>query len=233
MRLRPAIARLLVFPAAGPVTTEDLVNEARALLSPLLAGAPIGGGTDANFAELNRNRECVHGLDLVSWAIHPQVHAFDDFTIVENLAAQAATVRSARQFCGAKPLSISPVTFRSRATAPDPRLQSGLGAAWFCASLKHLAEAGIASATYFTTAEACAKSPLHTAWSIVAGFEPEFVLRSHSSKSAAIDGIVLRRGDRIRLVVGNFTPAPQRFSTAKYGEAMLDPYAMAFFGWKL
>ena len=107
-------------------------------------------------------------LDLVSYAITPQVHAFDNLSLVENLEAQRETLRSARAFCGDRPLAISPVTLRPRfnpdATGPepapapgelpaavDPRQLSLLGAAWTVGSIAYLAQGGAASVTYYET----------------------------------------------------------------------------------
>ncbi|HEU5102622.1 MAG TPA: hypothetical protein VFU22_26540, partial [Roseiflexaceae bacterium] len=84
------------------------------------------------------------------------------------LAAQAATVESARQFAGALPLAITPITllprFNPNATAldtepapgqlpreVDPRQMSLFGAGWTAGSLKYLCESGAASLTYYET----------------------------------------------------------------------------------
>jgi len=110
----------------------------------------------------------VAASDAISYSLNPQVHAFDNLSLVENLAAQAETVRSARGLAGDLPLIISPVTLRPRrnAHAPpgvtldspaelpfavDPRQMSLFGAAWTLGSLKYLAESGAHSVTYYET----------------------------------------------------------------------------------
>ena len=107
-------------------------------------------------------------LDLVCYSINPQVHAFDNASLAETLAAQAVTVASARQFAGALPLAITPITLRPRfnpnATAPEPapapgelprqvdvRQMSLFGAGWTAGSLKYLCASGAASLTYYET----------------------------------------------------------------------------------
>ena len=88
--------------------------------------------------------------------------------MVENLDAQAETVRSARAMAGAKPVVVSPVTIRRRVNfhaAGDPpptpsgelpdsvdvRQSSLLGAAWTAGSLKYMSESGASSVTYYET----------------------------------------------------------------------------------
>ena len=62
-------------------------------------GATFVGGTEMYFAELNRVRP-EHGLTgtAICYSISPQIHAFTDIDVVENLDAQAETVRSARSW---------------------------------------------------------------------------------------------------------------------------------------
>jgi hypothetical protein len=102
------------------------------------------------------------------YSINPQVHAFDELSMVETVAAQAETVTSARALCRDLPIIVSPVTLKPRfnpnATGPepapppdqlpppvDPRQMSLFGAAWTLGSLKYLAECGAASVTYYET----------------------------------------------------------------------------------
>jgi hypothetical protein len=107
-------------------------------------------------------------VDLFAYSVNPQVHAFDDATLVENLEGQAWTVESARAFAGGKEIAVSPVTLKPRfnpdATGPapevapgelppevDPRQMSLLGAGWTLGSIARLAAAGAASITYYET----------------------------------------------------------------------------------
>jgi D-apionolactonase len=160
----PPIARWLVFHQREKTTPAWLLEQARAALP----GAPVGGGTNVYFTELNRSRPPLELVDVVAYSINPQVHAFDNRSLVETLAAQGATVASARAFCGDRPLAVSPVTLRPRfnpnATGPepapapgelpsqvDPRQASLLGAGWTLGSLKYLGEAGADSITYYET----------------------------------------------------------------------------------
>lgn len=164
----PPVGSWLVFHARDKSTSERWVHLARQWL---LAYEPLirfGAGTNAYFTELNRGRPPVEVLNYVAYSINPQVHAFDNRSLVETLAAQAQTVESARAFCGAVPIAVTPVTLKPRfnpdatgtADGPaagelppevDPRQMSLFGAAWTLGSLKYLAESGAEQVTYYET----------------------------------------------------------------------------------
>jgi hypothetical protein len=162
------IARVLVFHEQEPTTSPQWIKMAREALAPRLPQVPIGGGTNLYFAELNRFRPDVSILDTVAFSINPQVHAFDETSLVENLEGQADTVATARSFCGDLPIVVSPVTLKPRfnpdAVGPEPpplpgelpsavdaRQMSLFAAAWTLGSFKQLAEAGAASLTFYET----------------------------------------------------------------------------------
>ncbi|MBY0506591.1 MAG: hypothetical protein K2X03_21910 [Bryobacteraceae bacterium] len=155
--------RWLVFRAGETATNPVTLALARRYLL-----GPLTSGTNQYFTELNRERPDLAALDAVCYSLNPQVHAFDNASLVENLAPQGDTVRSARQFCGTKPLVITPVTLRPRFNpqqrGPEPPTPPGklpsridhrqptlFGAAWTLGSLKYLSEAGAASITYYET----------------------------------------------------------------------------------
>lgn len=167
-RVKPPVWAWLIFHDKEKSTSEKWVNLARERLEHYDPAAKIGAGTNAFFAELNRSRPPVQALDLVCYSINPQVHAFDNLSLVETLAAQAPTIESARQFCGDRLLAVTPVTLRMRfnpnATGPEPqpapgelpapvdeRQMSLFGAGWTAGSLKYLAESGADSLTYYET----------------------------------------------------------------------------------
>jgi hypothetical protein len=131
----------------------------------VLQGVQVVAGTNAYFAELNRNRP-PKGFPAV-YSINPQVHAFDDRSLMENLEAQPATVESARQFCD-RGIVLSPITLRprfnpnatSKTLEPEGQLPSTVdrrqrtmpGACWMAGSLAALLPCeGVVSLTYFET----------------------------------------------------------------------------------
>jgi len=168
--LTPLLARVLALREGDAATTPETLAEIKQYLSWLRL--PLGGGSDGNFCELNRehalNRLALADCDLVFWSMNPQVHACDHLSIMESLEAQTATVRSARAWAGDRPLVVSPVTLKQRfnpvATGAerliasgvlpphtDPRQLSHFAAAWTLGSIAALASAGIASATFYET----------------------------------------------------------------------------------
>ncbi len=168
----PAVDRVLVTLAGGRTATSEeatpagLVEIARAALAATLPGASFVGGTEIYFTEINRSRPDPASWDGMCYSLTPQVHAFTDVDLVENLDSQAETIRSARVIGSGKPVSISPITIRRRfnfhaAGDPPPDVQgelpdsvdvrqsSLLGAAWTAGSLKYVSEGGVASVTYY------------------------------------------------------------------------------------
>jgi hypothetical protein len=157
---------LLVFHEEEAATSPRWLELAHAALDGVLPGAAFGSGSNANFCELNRHQPGRPDGDAISFGITPQIHAFDERSMAENLAPQAEAVRSARAFSGA-PVVVSPVTLRPRFNAVaqsdvtavagelpysvDARQMSLFGAGWTLGSIKYLAEAGADSVTYYET----------------------------------------------------------------------------------
>jgi D-apionolactonase len=156
------VARLLVFDDGTEVTPLDILDRIRAAAGDMR----VGGGTNVYFNELNRNRPDPERMAVVAYSMNPQIHAFDELSLVEALEAQAETVRSAHAFCGPTPVAVTPVTLRPRFNAVatveeaatealpwevDPRQMSLFGAAWTLGSVASLAPARVESLTYFET----------------------------------------------------------------------------------
>ncbi len=137
-------------------------------LTQIFQGAIIGSGVNAYFAELNRNRPKTTNTDFISFTVSPQVHAFDNGSLAENLEGQKYVVESAFHLFPGKPVFVSPVTLKQRlnvvATSPepehmpgelppqvDPRQHTIFAAGWTAISLKYLAQAGADLVTYYET----------------------------------------------------------------------------------
>jgi hypothetical protein len=165
------VARIIVFhEAEAPVgtTSPRWMQLARAYLSAVLPGALFVGGTNGNFAELNRQPPDLAAMDGVAYTVNPQVHASDERSLIEALEGQRDTVVTARNAYGGLPICVSSVTlrppFNQAATeeeapedpdelpaAVDPRQMSLFAAAWTVGSLGALALAGPHSITYYET----------------------------------------------------------------------------------
>lgn len=162
------VARWLVLHAEEKSTSRRWIELALCQLRSFTPDLAIAAGTDANFAELNRQPPPSELGVLPCFSLNPQVHAFDHDTLVENLAAQSHAVAAARAFSGRQAV-VSPITLRPRfnavatakatpASAAEPpfaadtRQASLFGAAWTLGSLAALAtSAEVHSLTYFET----------------------------------------------------------------------------------
>ncbi len=221
----PPLARVLAFHAAEWCTPERIVTPVVEALARFDITVPIFVGTAANFTELNRGRPDPTHADGVCYSIQPQEHALDNASLVECCAAIADTVRTARSFCGDKPLSVGPITLRKRVNPyatgpweqppPDPRQPTLFGAAWTLGALKYLAESGVASATFYETTgprgvmDGVRVFPLFHVLADATELAGADVLKCESSDPLRFDALVLRSGDRLRVMLVNMTAEPQ------------------------
>jgi D-apionolactonase len=159
--VKPNIGLWLIFHESEEATNERWLILAREILQSYAPHVLFAGGTLDWFTEINRNRPGPDTPWFTCYSLTPQVHAFDNVTLVENLEAQALTVESAKKIT-AKPVVISPVTLRMRDNwgshkegfppEVDPRQLSLLGAGWTLGSISRLAMTGhVQSLTYFET----------------------------------------------------------------------------------
>jgi len=140
---------------------------ARKQLEPVTGDAKIGVTRITNFVDLNRARPEDKAIGPVGFAINPQIHAFDNASMVETLAIHADAVNSTREFMGDRPLVIGPVTLSPQfidgedppggpPTGPFPtyvdiRQGTDFAAAWTLGSIKYLADARAYSASFYET----------------------------------------------------------------------------------
>ena len=237
------IERVLVFKEGEAATGTRWVGLARDLLQSAAPDATFAGGTDGWFTDLNRGRPELAGLGAVAYSICATVHADDDTSVRETPAAQGDTVRSARSLGGALPIVVGPVTIKPRSwpfgdtgggALPfqvDPRQCSLFGAAWTVASLKHLAEAGATSLTYFETTgwrgvlERDGGSPLpddfpsrpgavFPLYHVLADFAEwrrwGAVVPTRSSRPLAVEALGVATDAGRHVLVANLTPERQR-----------------------
>lgn len=153
----------------GPskITSNSIIEKYVPLLRKNIPNVKIGGGTDCYFAELNRNIPDTTLLDFISFSINPQVHAFDDLTLIENMEAQHDAVTCAKKLYPRMPVHVSPVTLMPRFNPDaagefvsgnmpankksDPRQKTIFAAGWTLGSFRFLTAAGVSSITYYET----------------------------------------------------------------------------------
>ncbi|MEL7587148.1 MAG: hypothetical protein AAGU19_10585 [Prolixibacteraceae bacterium] len=164
-------ARAARLQAVMPVNRRHLPHsrfrKIAAALRTAFPGIRVGTGVNAHFAELNRNRPDMADADFIGFAASPQVHAFDDLSLIENHEGLSAAVRSARKLFPHLPVWISPLTLKQRfnvvATAEetvipgqlppqvDVRQSSVFAASWTLGAISRLAQAGAAAVDLFET----------------------------------------------------------------------------------
>lgn len=153
---------------SSKVTPDVVASRMVPMLRNHLPSTLIGTGTDAFFAELNRQQPNPAFVDFLSFSINPQVHASDARSIAETPQAYPAIIRSARSISRGRSIHVSPISLKMlwnpNATGPaaelppdslpsdvDPRQATFLAAAWMLASVKQLAQAGTDAMTFFET----------------------------------------------------------------------------------
>jgi len=166
---KPVVSLISLFHKTESVTSDRLTDSVAPRLKQVLPQVMIVCGTNANFAQLNGNFPSSGFIDQICYSVHPQEHASDNSTLVENLQAQAYSVESAMQFAEGRGIWISPVNLQRRFNAnvenyetpvsgntfppqADNRLMSLFAACWTAGSVKYLCEAGASGMTFFETA---------------------------------------------------------------------------------
>jgi hypothetical protein len=163
-KTQPKVGLWLIFHRAEETTSPRWVALARQILGGYNPSVLFAAGTLAFFTEINRNRPAADAAEFPCFSLNPQVHAFDNATMVENLAGQENNLESAREFTP-RALVVSPITLKIRSHEPDsvqakgllpvdvdPRQMSLFGAGWTLGSISRLAATGNAhSLTYYET----------------------------------------------------------------------------------
>jgi hypothetical protein len=160
---------ITIFHKTVQVTPAYLTEYVTLILRKAVPEVKICIGTNANFAQLNMDRLVTLQSDLVCYSCHPQEHASDNTTLIENLQALAHTVKGARIFSEGRGVWLSPVNIQRRFNANienyetpassdtlpqqvDSRMMSLFGACWTAGSLKYLCESGVSGITYYEAA---------------------------------------------------------------------------------
>jgi D-apionolactonase len=207
-----------------PLSLIDFISQ----IKEYLPTVEIGIGTDFNFAELNRNAFAPGDADFITYSIHPQEHAFDDASLIENLEAQHDTVISANVLFPQHAIQVSPVTLRRRynpyATDPkgrnilgaqraDHRQSTLFGAVWTLGSLKQLTKGMAVSITLFEvigllgiiSAEGN-PFPIYDALQNLFSIQSDFVYDSQSTCPLKVDGFFFTMN---RALLWNYTQEEQ------------------------
>jgi hypothetical protein len=210
-------------PHASLTSSERLVAETRGELVRAGCDPSVGGGSRANFAELNVATTPVTALDAVAFSVTPQIHAFDDATVLENLRTIPTLVRAAAGLAAGRPLDVF-CTFRPRFNAYalppehgptdtryDDRLATPLGAAWLVGSLSGLMARGVKRLTILeatgragvTGAYAEGLVPWRLGEILLAVTAPGFGDVLHVETDRWHPALAIRNGANLRVMVAN------------------------------
>jgi len=222
------VVRVIVLHESEEVTRPIWLAAARGQLCPLLADIPFVGGTSANFNELNRNRECVSDADGIAYSLNPQVHAFDDLSLMENIAGQPEALSTLRTFCSL-PVAVSPIALRPPSYAADPRQSIPFAAAWTLASVAALARAGAASLTYFETTGPRGivdgePHPVHDVFATLGEWSGGTLVDLHVSDDLVVAALACLVDGRTVLALANLTDSPCEVDVRPGDGLTLGPY---------
>lgn len=232
------VIKEILFLGPTKLTSDDIIHTYVPRLKEILPYTKIGGGTDCYFAELNRGKIDASLLDFISFSINPQVHAFDNLTLIENMAAQYDAVMSASSLYPSLPIHVSPVTllprFNPDATqvyisgnmpsnsTPDPRQHSLFAAGWTLGSIKNLAASHTDSITYYEVvgdygiipnipdSSPATISPVYLLLRLIGEFQPEKSFVDICPLPTNYTGILMQNSQKKRWIIANHLPKTQK-----------------------
>jgi D-apionolactonase len=135
------LGRVTVTDVENDTTTPGSCAQMRSQLHERGMAVAVGGGTTANFAELNRLEFTASEFDFLTYGISPQLHHSEDSLVMDTLLAQPDTVRDAAILGGGRPVLVRPVTLHRPGGPPDVRQRSLFLASWTVGSLAGLSRA--------------------------------------------------------------------------------------------
>lgn len=140
---RLPLISVLLLSKNNPVTPA-YITELSESLKAQLSGVAIGVGTNSDYKEINRNRVNISGVDFVSYAAHPQVHAKDDKTLIENIDGLRETGRACKIIYPDTQVHIGPLTIHPKKSREiDERQHEDFAALWTFGCLRAASEARV------------------------------------------------------------------------------------------
>jgi D-apionolactonase len=193
------IEKILLISVDGNLPSEKDLDVYIPLFKKNIPNVKLGTGTNAFFAEINRNRPNDSNLDFISYSINPQVHQSDNLSIIENLEAQKDTIITARSFTN-KQIQISPITLKWRdhpdeLQTIDTRQHTKFIASWTALCLKHLA--GANSLTFYEAigskgiVNGNTSNPLYEIFKKITSFSPEYIIVKEAKHPLEVDSLIL------------------------------------------
>ncbi len=200
------------------VLPDDQLQYLVSELRPFFPDARIGAGTDANFAQLNRNYPSARELDFSCYSIHPQEHASDSLSIIENIMGQYDTVKTAQSLGKGMPVHITALSLYRRFNANVEKhtsdnyvpnysyAGSSFETAWFVGALHELIAAG--AEAIIPIFYPVLNSPLLTFFEILSNHSPEGFYPDHSLSPEKYALLAWKSKGKKHLVMANLTESP-------------------------
>ncbi|WP_106829948.1 hypothetical protein [Parabacteroides pacaensis] len=220
------------------IVPKAILQEVVPILKSIFPGTLVGSGTDANFAQINRNRPEVTCLDFICYSIQPQEHASDPLSIIENIQGQSDTVQTACSFSDGKAICISSLSFFRRFNAnvevisknkflpKYPYQNSLLEAGWFVGSFHQLITAGARLITCVCKLQKA--SPLGSLFEYLAIHTPENYFSCGSLKPEQYSVLSWESKGQTYSVFANHTDTSLKI-IHPYGRLKLGPYGLSCF----
>lgn len=235
--LSPLIQFTALLSSEDFVLADNELSHLLSLLRPFLPNVHIGAGTDANFAQLNRNYPSERDLDFVFYSIQPQEHSSDMLSITENIMGQYDTVKTAQALGNHQPVHISSLSFFRRFNAnienitrdnhlsDYPYAGSNFEAGWFIGALHELIIAGAEAITpvFYPVADC----PLLTFFEKLANHPPEGFYPDHSPFPEKYALLSWKSAGKKHSVIVNLTEEPIILSH-NLSEIQLNPYGIQY-----
>ena len=166
---RVPVARIAAFDPSRHSTPAALATRLRAAMRVAGVEAPLFGGSRGYLYQLVSQGIPADLVDGVAFPANPQVHTFDDRSIMETTEVLPATVRTAAALGGGRPVVVGPVSLKAHfnpdLVGPEPPPAPGglpgrydsrqvgmFAAAWTVGVVAALASAGAAAVTLHETA---------------------------------------------------------------------------------
>ncbi len=219
------------------VLSDSALKKISQVLRPNLEKVRIGGGTDANFAQLNRNRPKTEFLDFIFYSIQPQEHASDRLSLCENIMGQYDTANTAKSFSDGKDIDISALSFYRRFNANIDFFAKGdsvvtyenkgsnFEAGWLIGSMYQLIVAGIKTINFVCSLER--NSPLMNLFDYMSTNLPESFYSEGSFSPEEYSYLSWKSKNLKHSVMANLTPMPLKIFHQKT-EYDLEPYEIIY-----
>lgn len=215
------VRSILVLQLTHNVSPGEVLEYVYPFIKARLPAVKTGYGTNAIFVDVNQHRPAGVVYDFISFGIHPQAHAFDNRSILENLSGQPDMMKTAMKIATGQPVFISPVTLKDTHSDPDKRQHAFFTALWTLLTLQNFSEAY--SITFFELFGAAGilsaekqeseltvtikPSPVYGVLATIFDFNPVWVIKRFLGDALLMDGLLLEDENGNRL----FFEAPEEY----------------------